>query len=88
MCLGNDKTVQLLNIHAGVLASNRKKSTRKFSKLFAAFITALEKSGFDETYTEDKDPEVTRIDKNTVVTPENKDAKGTYDDKNREVTQR
>ncbi|KAG0636528.1 hypothetical protein HOY80DRAFT_891228 [Tuber brumale] len=58
-CLGNDKTVHVLNIQAGVLASNFKKSTRKFSDLFAAFVGALEKSGFDETYPDDKQTEVT-----------------------------
>ncbi|PUU73404.1 peptidase family M49-domain-containing protein [Tuber borchii] len=55
----NDKTVKILNTHAGVLSSDRTQYTQKFTELFAAFVTALEKSGFDETYPDDKDTEVT-----------------------------
>ena len=69
-CLGNDETVRILNIHAGVLASDRKKSTRKFSRLFTAFTSALQKSEFDETYPDDEDTAVTPHKKDTDVTPD------------------
>ncbi|KAG0132717.1 hypothetical protein HOY82DRAFT_483538 [Tuber indicum] len=55
--ISNDKTVILLNTHAGVLASDYKKGTRKFSTLFTRFVKALERSRFDETYPGVKDTE-------------------------------
>ncbi|RPA98191.1 hypothetical protein L873DRAFT_1808803 [Choiromyces venosus 120613-1] len=56
----DEKTIYVLNTHAGILSSNFKKGSRKFSNLFAKFIKALEKSGFDETYLDGKDTDVTR----------------------------
>ncbi|PWW73004.1 hypothetical protein C7212DRAFT_366233 [Tuber magnatum] len=55
-----DKTIYILNTHAGILSSISKKGSDKFSDAFAKFIKLFEISGFDESYLYGKDTEVTR----------------------------
>ena len=55
----HDKTIHILNTHAGILSSDSKKGSRKFANAFAKFIKLFEISGFDESYLDGKDTEVT-----------------------------
>ncbi|RPA88926.1 hypothetical protein L873DRAFT_1784662 [Choiromyces venosus 120613-1] len=56
----HDKTIHILNTHAGILGSDSKKGSHKFANAFAKFIKVFEISGFDESYLNGKDTEVTR----------------------------
>ena len=57
--LDHYKTIHILNTHAGLLSSDPKNGSRKFANAFAKFIKLFEISGFDESYLDGKDTEVT-----------------------------
>ena len=47
-----------MNAHAGIVGSDRKTTTKRFSSLFAKFVQALEKSGYIGDYLDQSESEV------------------------------
>jgi len=58
--LEHEQTIHILNTHAGVLSSDYKKGSPKFFAAFANFIELFKKSGFDQSYLDRQETEVTR----------------------------
>lgn len=58
-CLAHPETVEVLNCHATVIASNSKKGSLIFYLQFATFIKLFVKSGYDSEYLEGKRTPVT-----------------------------
>lgn len=60
LVLGHKETIDVLNVHAGVISSKSKVGSAKFYKLFAEFAELFEKSGgYDESYLDSEPTEVT-----------------------------
>ena len=52
--LAHNKTISVLNYHAAVIASDRRKGSPIFYEKFATFVKLFKKSGYDQEYLEER----------------------------------